>query len=194
MDIVDFNFAKPIVTDLGFTPEIGDLPAEDWKYADVRHVYPRTSDLVRKIIDKAPITGGFKRVLIDVKVQDLTPDFHSCIPGWHIDGAFPRPYDEPDIHHLCVLNGPLTEFIAEPVTLRVSYPVDMADILPQIPADVRVTTCAPNAITTFTSFDFHRGVIAKAPTRRLLVRLTETNTITAYNRPRSPSRGARRAQ
>lgn len=192
MKTIIFNSRKPVITSLGFTPEVGDWPADDWKYADVEFVFPRTNDLVRKLIAAAPLSGGFKRVLIDVKVQDLTPDFYSCIPGWHIDGAFPDEAVAPDRHHLFVMNGPLTEFIDEPVTCSVGDPVDMQDVLRQIPLDVKITTCAPNAITTFTSFDFHRGVRATEPTRRLLVRLTETNTVLAHNKPKAPSRGARK--
>lgn len=192
METLTFNSRQPIVTDLGFTPEVGDWPADDWKYADVQFVYPRTNDLVRQIIDKAPLAGHFKRVLIDVKVQDLTPDIFSCIPGWHIDGAFPIDGIDPDRHHLFVMNGPLTEFIAEPVTCEIERPVNMANILRQIPRDVKVSTCAPNAITTFTSYDFHRGVKTDKPTRRLLVRLTETNTVLANNKPKAPSLGARK--
>lgn len=153
--------------------------------------------LVRSIIDQTPLRGDFKRVLIDVKVQDLTPEIYSCIPGWHIDGAFPafpHPWTVPDHHHLCVLNGPLTEFIARPVLINVDDPAkpDMKAILAQIPDDVPVTTCGERAITTFTSYDFHRGVKATHPTRRLLVRLTETNTVLARNKPQKPSQGARK--
>lgn len=192
MSAITFNGRKPSATSLGFTPEVGDWPADDWKYADVEFVYPRTNDLVRKVIRAAPVSHRFKRVLIDVKVQDLTPEIYSCTPGWHLDGAFPQEGVEPDRHHLFIMNGPLTEFIDEPVVCDVNCPVDMKVILQQIPADVKVATCVPNAITTFTSYDFHRGVKAAAPTRRLLVRLTETNTVQALNRPKAPSQGARR--
>lgn len=192
MTIMVFNSQVPFVTSLGFTPEVGDWPKDDWKYADVDYVYPRTNSLVRRVIDAAPVSGRFKRVLIDVKVQDLTPDIYSCIPGWHIDGAFPEHGVEPDRHHLFVMNGPMTEFLAQPVMLKVDYPVDMEALRAQIPADVAIRTAAPNAITTFTSYDFHRGVRATEPSRRLLVRLTETNTVRARNTPKAPSQGARR--
>lgn len=198
MTTIIFNSRKPIVTRLGELPEIGeDWPRDDWKYVDVEFVYPRTTDLIRKVIDASPLVGTFRRVLVDVKVQDLTPDIYSCIPGWHLDGAFPKNDELPDHHHLFVMNGPLTEFIDEPVEIDVAAflaapVVDMRDILRQIPQSVHVATCAPNAINTFTSYDFHRGVKATSPTRRLLVRLTETNTVLAYNKPKAPSQGARR--
>lgn len=188
-----FNHIKPVVTTLTGLPEqITDWPADDWKYADLEFVYPRTNDLVRSIIDQTPLVGGFRRTLIDVKVQDLTPDIYSCIPGWHLDGAFPELGRQMDHHHLCVLNGPQTEFIAEPIELSVAYPVSMPDLLKQIPQSVKVTAVKEGTITTFTSADFHRGVKAVTPTRRLLVRLTETNTVLARNKPKAPSQGARK--
>lgn len=191
-----FNTEKPAVTPLHDLPDlVDDWPTDDWKYADVHFVYPRTNDLVRKVIDATPITGRFKRVLIDVKVQDLEPKICSCLPGWHLDGAPPHPDREPDHHHLFVMNGPLTEFIAEPVVCETDLSFskqDFANILRQIPRDVKVMTIAPNAVNTFTSYDFHRGVYATAPCRRLLIRLTETNTVLANNKPRRPSRGARK--
>lgn len=195
MQTITFNHTKPVVTELHNLPPLeSNWPVEDWKYADVKLVYPRTTDLVRAVIDAAPISGLFKRVLIDVKVQDLTPDIYSCIPGWHFDGAFPEDGVEPDRHHLFVANGPLTEFIDEPVKLSVSdnqLSKYIREAIALIPDSVKVATCAPNAITTFTSYDLHRGVRTAEPTRRLLVRLTETNTILPRNKPQRPSQGAR---
>lgn len=190
-----FNHTKPVETAAFFEkPEITEWPADDWKYADVHHVYPRTTDLVRHIIDRTPLKGGFKRTLIDVKVQDLTPDIYSCVPGWHIDGMIPNGEDEPDHHHLCVLNGPQTEFVGQGIWIDLSalpFQMKMEDLAAGIPADVKVDRVREGMITTFTSYDFHRGVKATHPTRRLLVRLTETNTVLARNKPQKPSQGAR---
>ena len=168
-------------TPLGFN-EAWDLPPEDFKYADLEFVYPRTNSLVRQIVDRTPLTHKFKRVLIDIKVQDLHPELCSCVPGWHLDGSM----QENEVHHLCVLNGPQTEFIDEPLHLPGQYP----GILNMIPQSARVTSTREGFITTFTSRDFHRGVYATRPTRRLLVRLTESNIILPRNKPQSPSQGA----
>lgn len=159
-----------------------DFPPEDFKYADVDFVYPRTNGLVKHIIETAPLTNRFKRVLIDVKVQDLTPELCSCLPGWHLDGSM----QEIEVHHLCVLNGPQTEFIDEPLHLPGDYPNNVK----LIPQDVKITKAREGFITTFTSLDFHRGVYTTQPTRRLLVRLTETNVILPRNKPQPPSQGA----
>lgn len=176
------NLLPPRAQALGFTPDLEDMPADDWKYADVEHVYPRTSTLVRAIIDATPLQGGFRNTLIDVKVQDLTPEICSCLPGWHLDGV---PFST-DLHHLCVLNGPLTEFVAEPIQIT-----NLNLLQSQVPQSVRVRSIEPEAITTFTSHDLHRGVHATEPTRRLLVRLTETNLIQPRNKPHKPAMGAR---
>lgn len=165
-------------TPLG-TVDVRDLPPEDYKYADVDYVYPRTNGLVKHIIETAPLTTGglYKRVLIDIKVQDLHPEICSCLPGWHLDGSM----QEIERHHLCVLNGPQTEFINESLFLDRHH---------LIPEDVEITTAREGFITTFTTLDFHRGVYATKPTRRILVRLTETNFIQPRNKPQPPSQGA----
>ena len=129
-------------TPLG-TVDVRDLPPEDYKYADVDYVYPRTNGLVKHIIETAPLTTGglYKRVLIDIKVQDLHPEICSCLPGWHLDGSM----QEIERHHLCVLNGPQTEFVDEPLFL---------DRRHLIPDDVKITTAREGFITTFTTLDF----------------------------------------
>lgn len=176
-----YNFEPPREKSLG-TVDTRDFPPEDFKYADVDFVYPRTNGLVKHIIETAPLTGKFKRVLIDVKVQDLTPEVCSCLPGWHLDGSM----QDIEVHHLCVLNGPQTEFVNKPLFLSAGYPNNVKEI----PDDVPVRQIREGFITTFTSLDFHRGVYATKPTRRLLVRLTETDVILPRNKPQPPSQGA----
>lgn len=173
-----YNAERRGETPLPIQPvDVRDFPPEDFKYADVDFVYPRTNGLVKTIIETAPLTNRFKRVLIDIKVQDLHPEICSCLPGWHLDGSM----QEIEVHHLCVLNGPQTEFINEPLFLDQHH---------NIPDDVAVAPAREGFITTFTSLDFHRGVFATKPTRRLLVRLTETNIIQPRNKPHPPSQGA----
>lgn len=179
--LVEFNGRRPKVTPLGLTTADVLFPYEDWKYASVDYVYDQTSPTVRAIIDAAPITGAKRHTLIDVKVQDLHPEICSCLPGWHFDGV---PLSD-DLHHLCVVNGPLTEFLADPIVLQIEE--DMR--LPEIP-DLPVVKITEGDIHTFTSFDLHRGVYAKAPTRRLLVRITETDRIQPRNHPKAPAMGA----
>lgn len=179
--LVQFNGRRPRVTPLGLSPAEILWPYEDWKYASVDHVYPRTSPTVQKIIDATPITGTKRHTLIDVKVQDLHPNLCSCLPGWHFDGV---PLSD-DLHHLCVVGGPCTEFLADPIVLRMDE--DMK--LPEIP-DLPVIKISEGDIHTFTSFDLHRGVYATEPCRRLLVRITESDRIRPRNQPKAPSQGA----
>lgn len=59
----------------------------------------------------------------------------------------------------------------------------MKEIVDMIPDDVNVAKCSAGYFTTFTRFDFHRGINVKKPMRRLLVRLTETDVILPRNKP-----------
>ena len=155
------------------------FPQHNYKYADVEWVYARSNNLVRQIIDAAPISKRYKRVLVDVKVQQLVPDRCSCIPGWHLDGS----QRELELFHICVLNGPRTQFIAHPILLSSDYETALS----QIPSTVKVTEAGESAITSYTSNHFHRGVYTEQPTVRLLVRLCETNTILPRNKIFTPA-------
>lgn len=160
-------------TPLSYTPfdtYTLDFPETNYKYADINFVYKNSINLVRQVIDAAPISGRYKRVLVDVKTQNLTPKVCSCIPGWHLDGS----QVEEELFHLIVFNGPCTEFLAEPTLLTTISP--SADAI----------SIKNDAIVSYNSNHFHRGVYAKQETRRVLIRLTETNIITARNAPFIP--------
>lgn len=47
----------------------------------------------------------------------------------------------------------------------------------------------PFTINTYHGTNFHRGVRTKEPCKRLLMRVTQTNTIIPNNKPRDPCYG-----
>jgi len=69
------------------------------------------------------------------------------------------------------------------VIIEVTDVMGQKDIVDMIPDDVSVTKSLAGYFTTFTRFDFHRGINVKKPMRRLLVRLTETDVILPRNKP-----------
>lgn len=165
-----------------------EYPTVNWKYASAKWVLSHaesTNDTLRNIIMQCPIIGNHKRILIDVKVQDLVPSKTSCIPGWHLDGPENPLHDsKPEIHHLYIHEeGGETEFIRDEFKLEVNGVMSQRDIVKMIPDDVRTTKATAGHFTTFTRFDFHRGINVKKPMRRLLVRLTETDVILPRNKP-----------
>jgi hypothetical protein len=154
------------------------MPEANYKYAHFDYVCHNTNDFVRSILDQAPIQGKHKHVLVDVKVQHLTPEKHSCIPGWHLDGPEnPLHNSLPDVHHLFVIGGGSTEFIDEPVTLYVEKEHKQKEIVAKIPDTVKVREIEQECFNTFTRFDFHRGILAKKSLTRLLIRVSETDVI-----------------
>lgn len=163
-------------------------PTVNWKYASARWVLSHaesTNDTLRDIILQCPIVGKHKRILLDVKVQDLEPSKTSCIAGWHLDGPENPLHDsEPEIHHLYIHEeGGETEFISNELNLDVDSTMSQKEIVDMIPKDVNITKSVAGCFTTFTRYDFHRGINVKNPMRRLLVRLTETDVILPRNKP-----------
>ena len=163
-------------------------PTVNWKYASAQWVLAHaesTNDTLRNIIMQCPIVGEHKRILLDVKVQDLVPSKTSCIAGWHLDGPEnPLHNSKPEIHHLYIHEeGGETEFIADEFELEINSKMCQGDIVKMISEDVKITKTVAGSFTTFTRFDFHRGINVKKPMRRLLVRLTETDVILPRNKP-----------
>jgi len=164
-----------------------EYPTVNWKYASLKHVlkHQSTNATVRQLISQCPIKNGHKRVLIDVKVQNLIQTKTSCIPGWHLDGpGNPLHKSKPEIHHLYIHEvGGETEFIGEEFELELRREMSHKDVVDMIPKDLSVTKARAGYFTTFTRFDFHRGINVKSPMKRLLVRITETDTIIPNNNP-----------
>lgn len=179
---IRFNSKLPHITPVTVSGK--EMPDTNYKYAGFDYVYRNTNDFVRSILDQAPIYGDHRYVLVDVKVQHLTPEKHSCIPGWHLDGPENPLHDsQPEIHHLFVTGGGSTEFIAEPVMLEVDPNDKQKDIVARIPDNVAIIEAEQNAFNTFTRFDFHRGILAKELLTRLLIRVTESDVIRPRNKP-----------
>jgi len=163
------------------------LPLVNWKYASLKYVMGQdtTCDTIREIVSQCPLQHKHKRVLIDVKVQRLTPSVTSCLPGWHLDGpGNPLHLSKSELHHLYIHDeGGETEFIDEEFELDVRPDMSQKEIVDLIPNTVKITTTKAKNFVTFTRFDFHRGINVKTPLTRLLVRLTETDLIVPSNKP-----------
>ncbi len=165
------------------------------KYADVD--YARTncnSDLVRTIIDNAPIENRHKRVLVDIKVHSITKGQYACTPGWHLDGSInPKGLEKkPEIHHIFVASKhALTEFVDTPVDLEVNPTWNFAQISKNVGAALNELVLPVFMIPSchFITYDdtfFHRGAQATGDELRLLVRVTETDIIEPQNRIYTP--------
>jgi len=187
-----FNADAPKRTDVSFQGDFV-LPEYDWKYAPFDLAYRSLPPFFQYVVSQAPIEHKHKRVLIDVKVQHLTPEKESCLPGWHLDGP-PNPLHAalPEKHHLLIMGGAPTEFVGQKLVLSVpDVDTHQKDLLAQIPEDVSIEPIGLDAFYSFTRFDWHRGVFAEQPLTRVLIRVTETDVIQPVRHPVKPSVGSR---
>ena len=191
MPLIAFNSTAPANAGV-VLPDSIEYCKHDWKYADAGFVYEGLPKSLQQIVDQAPLVGGYKRTLIDMKVQDLVPTTTSCIAGWHLDGPSNPMHDSRgETHHLFIHGGGATEFVDQSLMIRVTPDMNQRDLVAQIPEDVAVMAIPEDSFNTFTRWDFHRGINVDKPTRRLLIRLTETDIVLPRNKPYTRSVGAR---
>jgi hypothetical protein len=165
-----------------------------FKYADFKYARNNCNNAyVRHVLDNIPIMGRHKRVLLDIKVHDLQPGDVPCVSGWHLDGsinpnALPK---RPETFALFVTSEhATTQFLDTPINLEVNDSWNFATMSQRcarmIP-DGHPTLSIPSC--QFMIYDdhyFHRGPTVDRPTKRLLVRTTETDIIKPRNRIYDP--------
>lgn len=165
-------------------PARDDLPAVTFKNADPARVRADTTDYVRAVLDAVALRGRHRWVVVDVKVTEVVPGRHPCLPGWHCDTVLdPHHASRPEVHHLFVTGAAcLTEFVAAPVELELApapSPVAfLAHLNRQLAAlDPPVRAVPSCRLVEYGRFDLHRGVPGRGRETRLLVRVTETDVV-----------------
>lgn len=142
------------------------------------------NEYVREVLLSAPLQHNRKRIIVDVKYHDIQSSESTCIPGWHCDGVEnPFHNSRPDIYHLFVVgpDGSRTLFLDEDITLDYTENMSMYDLRKGISDDVKVVEIPDSTFFTYDRFQFHQGRVVTEPTKRLLIRLCETDLITPVN-------------
>lgn len=170
-------------------PDLEDFPELNFKNAHVNHVLENTTDYIRTVIKNIKLVGGRAHTIVDIKVHDIEPGKHPCLPGWHCDSVIdPSHPTEGEIHHIFVTGqASLTEFIGEPICLCIDSRLQQQQLLNSFrnqicninPRIIRIPSCT---ITTYGRLDFHRGSTGLFNEKRLLIRVTETDLIRPTNR------------
>lgn len=165
-------------------PQDVDFPLVGFKYACLEFARPYLTDYAREMIDHVPLSGGYRYVLLDLKVHDLLPGQYPCLPGWHCDGFVdPRQEGREERHHLFVTGqGALTEFLDREVELELPLKVRGKALLQLFRKQLNRKDWEPAPIPScqwvrFGRRDFHRGPKAKKAERRLLMRITESDVL-----------------
>ena len=188
--IITFNTEPPIES-LVKLPDDWSVPNVGWSNAPIAHVYDQTSDFVRAIIDQVPLIGEHKSVLLTLKLQSLSAGSFSDTRTWHCDGwgrrRSPENQTRPEYNHLFILGGAPVEFVARPTQLRWMRGYSIDRLWKQIQdkdyGDLPARAVRIGVFNTYDCFDLKRGVKAKEPLTRLLIRVTETDAIRANPDP-----------
>ncbi|WP_283612345.1 hypothetical protein [Mycolicibacterium poriferae] len=158
--------------------------------------------LVRQCLESAPLAGDRHYVIVDTKVSMLMPGWLPAIPGWHTDGV-PRGRDGapagsgapsmleqaeqaadgyfPRYHTIIVGNDCPTEFLKLPLELDLHHGEDeklyaeMTRLVDHCDPDIRKPE--PGQWASWDWWNIHRATEATERGWRLLIRVTESNTI-----------------
>jgi len=193
--IITFNAEPPIESPVTL-PDDWSVPNVGWRNAPIEHVYDQTSDFVRAIIDQTPLMGEHKSVLLTLKLQSLNAGAFSDARTWHCDGwGRKRSPDTPtraEYNHLFILGGAPVEFVSRPVQMRWLRGYSIDRLWKQIQSkdymNLPARAVRLGVFNTYDCFDLKRGVKAKEPLTRLLIRVTETDAIRANPDPVKPDR------
>jgi hypothetical protein len=160
-----------------------DLPRDSFKYSDINFVRKNTTDYVRHILDKVNVQGKHKNVLVDIKVHTLKQGQIPALPIWHLDNTnHPDNPAREEVNHLFLMGDfCLTEF------LKTEIEVDGIDfdskkrynwdtMVPE-----RGVAIPANTIVTY-GRHLHRAVPSLSDGIRLLIRVTETDTVRPINK------------
>lgn len=158
-------------------------------------------ELTREAIGTLNLRGDRKHIIIDTKIHMLMPRMFPAIPSWHTDGVprgaelNPSAKGDPNLfaqeelsdtrfHLLVTGGGCLTQFVKDPLTLRVpSTPStklygmvnDQVRELTEAWGEDRIVTAPSCTAIEFDWFNLHRGVQATMHEWRFLIRVTETD-------------------
>lgn len=176
-----FNHAR-----IGDLQEFPGYPDKSVKYASRNFIGQHFSKEICDLVDKAPLVGNHKNLVIDIKVHDLEPSLVPALPNWHIDSVN-HPMDErrEEVNHLIVFGRCLTSFLAN-------------DLEIDIPEDGRYTNftkeCEGREVATIPHSRYvtygrlvHRASVSNVVERRLFIRVTETDIISPKNQWLKPT-------
>lgn len=176
---------------LKFTPFNGsiDIPSEHpmFKYAGLEYAKSFCNEAIKEVINSCPLIGGFDYQLLDIKIHELSSGECPCIFGWHLDGTPDPIKGERSYYHLFLIGEEDTRtlFLKDKVELSIegNSPQEIdSNYKKQLARKLDYFIAPEKTWITFTNEHFHSGPIAKSNSRRLLIRIAETNAIKPRNR------------
>jgi hypothetical protein len=155
---------------------LNSYTSRNYRLANIEKVYNREPGL-RNLLDKAPLRHYPTKVLIDVRVQNLTKNQYTCAnKGWHLDGKAlikPRTYYD-SVFHIITWGGAPTIFIKHPFSTDELY-TDQRALASSLNLDVHPRyELKPYTYYTYGEFHWHRCGRATEDCTRFFIRIIES--------------------
>lgn len=172
-------------------PSESDFPELSYKYAELNWLLRQSlPDYVRSILTSMTrrLYRKHARILVDIKTHTLNAGQAPALQFWHIDAVSnPLHKAKEEINHIFVSGDScLTEFLRHPIIIDIpetgKIDFDALFASPQYKHLVFPIKVIPNTIMTY-GRHLHRATQAIKSCKRLLIRMTETDTILSSNKP-----------
>lgn len=153
------------------------LPDVSYKYCSLSFISKKVDKSILSIIEQMPLKGGYKHILVDVKIHKLRTGQIPALPNWHFDCIKdPRDESKEETHHLFITGGSNTEFVKE----------DMYIEIPEIFNFSIFNNVIGEKIDPYTIYTYgrhlHRATKASIDCTRLLIRVSETDNMIIQNK------------
>jgi hypothetical protein len=179
---VDTKFRLKAIDSVKYTEKMrmttmSDLPDVDYKFASLDFIKKNTTDYVRMILDRVPIVGEHRNILVDSKVHYLKKGQTPALPHWHFD-CVGDPRDEAleENHHLFITEGCSTNFLKEEVEIDLPFGFSHSIFNGLVGQKIE-----PYRIYSYRRH-LHQATPAEKDCVRLLIRVTESNLIKPNNK------------
>lgn len=162
--------------------ETPDLNTESFKFAPLSYAIRNTNKFIASLIESC-IIGDRRGIMIDVKVHDLKEGDSPALKHWHIDCCNSPGYRGREEHnHLYISGVSYTEFLKDDVEVDLPDVPRYNDLLEGYES-VKIEA---GKVYSYGRFP-HRATPAIMDGKRLLVRVTETDNIQAFQRGFKPT-------
>jgi hypothetical protein len=174
-------------------PNLQDLLNMPWyQYGDIEQVRRQGGEIYEYLLDKAPMSLGYKYTLVTSRVQFLSPGETAIkyAEDWHSDSNG-QPFKSNDLTHLLLSpSSAMTEFNTIPVkTPLLDEDITQAQLNMYINQDaihlgLKGKRIEPNRFVTFDHSHVHRATSPTAGEFRFMLRIIQTNDYTPSPRSR----------
>ena len=179
--MIIYNSQRPEKTTVDPSICLRSNSLRNYRLAYIDEVYEREKGL-RELLDHAPILDNHNKVLIDVKVSNLSKGQYSAVnKQWHLDGKINTKYPSQldNKYHIITWGGAPTKFIDEPKCVNL-YGCHQSTVRKILDLDTApIYELEPFMYHTYGEYDWHKCGRATKDCTRAFIRIVESDYIKA---------------